>query len=120
MSPDGNAEYFATLQAEIAKMLSTDAVELAARSFVVIFAGAHLGREIASGKITKWLKQEFGKPRWTEANTHAYDAVSIELELIYERTRVAARRHSGPLILLPRGIQLLAAPDPITALREYL
>jgi hypothetical protein len=120
VSPDSHSEYATNLQAEIEKMLAADAVVLAAHCFVAIFPGVRLGEEIASGNIRRWLKQQFGNPRWTEVDTYAYDAVSVELELIYERARVAARRHSGPLVLLPRGVQLLAAPNPVAALRELL
>lgn len=101
------------------KLLSTDAVELAARSFVAAFTGVKLGQEIAAGKVRKWLKEEFGSPRWGESDT-ILTAVMVEIHLIFEQSRVAARRSSGPLILLPRGLRLLDAPDPVAALREFL
>ncbi|NEA31670.1 hypothetical protein [Streptomyces sp. SID13031] len=120
MSSDPHADYASNLQAEIQRMLATDIVVLAARSFVALFPGVYLGRDLGPGKIRKWLREEFGKPRWTETNTYAFDALTVEIELIYERARVAARKSGGQLILLPRGLQLLAAPDPVAALRELL
>lgn len=120
MSPDPHADYRANLEDEIARMLATDVVVLAAHCFVAIFPGVKLGREVASGQVRKWLRQEFGKPRWTDANTYAFNALMLELELIFERARIAARQHHGPLILLPRGLQLLDAKDPVAALRELL
>lgn len=120
MSINRKSEDRARLEDEIERMLATDAVELAANCFVAIFPGVQLGRELASGKIRKWLKQQFGNPRWTEANTYAFDAVTAELLLIFERARVAYRQISGTLLLLPRGVQLLDAPDPVAALRELL
>jgi hypothetical protein len=112
--------YALNVQAEIQRMLATDIVVLAAQSFVALFPGVELGRHLGSGKVLKWLRQEFGKPRWTEANTYAFDALTAEIELIYERARVASRESSGQLMVLPRGLQLIAAPDPVAALREYL
>ncbi|MEV6413479.1 hypothetical protein [Kribbella sp. NPDC051718] len=120
MSPDAHSEYALNLQAEIERMLAADIVVLAAQSFVALFPGLYLGKQLGSGKIRKWLRQEFGKPRWTEGNTYAFDALTSEIELIYERARLASRQPSGQLMLLPRGVQLLAAPDPVAALREYL
>jgi hypothetical protein len=101
------------------KLLSTDAVELAAHSFVAAFTGVKLGQEVASGKVAKWLKQEFGSPRWGESDT-TFSAVMVEIHLIFEQARVAGRQPAGPLILLPRGVRLLEAPDPVAALREFL
>lgn len=120
MSSDSHSEYALNLQAEIQRMLATDIVVLAAQSFVALFPGIYLGKHLGSGKVRKWLRQEFGKPRWTEGNTYAFDALTAEIELIYERARVASRDASGQLMLLPRGLQLLAAPDPVAALRELM
>lgn len=105
---------------DVEKLLSMDAVELAAHAFVAIFTGVKLGREAASGRVKKWLRQEFGKPRWTEVTDYTFEAVTLEIHLIFEQARVAVRRSNGPLTLLPRGVRLLDAPDPVAALREFL
>lgn len=105
---------------DVEKLLSMDAVELAAHAFVATFTGVKLGREAAAGKVRRWLRQEFGKPRFGEVIDSTFDAVSVEIHLIFEQARVAARRSNGPLILLPRGVRLLDAPDPVAALREFL
>jgi hypothetical protein len=107
------------LPAEIEKLLASDVVTLAAHAFVATFTGVKLGRQAASGKVLKSLKAQFGNPRWTDANYQIFEAVSVEIQLVFERTRVTARTPSGPL-LLPRGVRLLEAPDPVAALRELL
>jgi hypothetical protein len=109
-----------SLPAEVERLLDTDVVTLAAHAFVATFTGVKLGRNSASGKVLKSLKKQFGDPRWTDANYQIFEAVALEIQLVFERARVAARTTSGPLVLLPRGVGLLAAPDPVAALRELL
>ncbi|MFI5713535.1 hypothetical protein [Kribbella sp. NPDC051620] len=105
---------------DVDRLLGMDAVELAGVTFMVIFDGARLGQEVPFGKLRKCLTVEFGKATFADGGSFALDAVELEIALIYGQARVAARRSSGPLVLLPRGLQLLAAPDPVAALREYL
>jgi hypothetical protein len=104
----------------IEAMLDTDGIALAATTFVAVFTGIELGRDTASGRVHKHLRSTFGKPRWNAPDGHVYDAVALQTILLWERTGVAARCHSGVLKLLPRGFRLLQAPDPVTALRELL
>ena len=107
-------------EAPVEQLLAADPIDLAGRSFVAIFAHVELGQEVSRQKVMNWLVQEFGKWRWTPRSNRAYEAVIREIELIYEQARVASRRSSGTLVLLPRGVRLGDAPDPVTALRELL
>lgn len=107
-------------EAPIEQLLAADPIDLAARSFVAIFADIELGQDVARQKVMNWLVQEFGKWRWTPRSNRAYEAVIREIELIYEQARIASRRSNGPLLLLPRGVRLRDAPDPVAALRELL
>ncbi len=106
--------------AEIEKLLAADVVTLAAQAFVATFTGVQLGKNSASGKVLKSVRQQFGNPRWTDANYHVFEAVSLEIQLVFEQARVAVRLSSGQLKLLPRGARLLNAADPASALRELL
>jgi hypothetical protein len=107
-------------EAAVEKLLAADVVTLAAHAFVAIFTGVKLGCPAGSGKLRRWLVVEFGKPQRTEDATFTFDAVTDEIKLIFERARVASRQSTGQLMLLPRGVQLLDAPDPVAALREFL
>ncbi|WP_405055725.1 hypothetical protein OG474_23620 [Kribbella sp. NBC_01505] len=103
------------------RLLAADPVELAAKSFVVIYTWGQLGATIPRQKIMNWLVQEFGKPRWNDrVALDSYNAVLFELVLIYEQARIAIRRTDGSVTLLPRGVRLRGAPDPVSALRELL
>lgn len=106
--------------ADIELMLDADPVQLAGSIFGSVFEGVRLGRETASGKVRKQLRVRFGNPRWSDPDSEVYDAVALQTILLWERALVASRIHSGPLLLLPRGIRLLSAPDPVAALREFL
>jgi hypothetical protein len=109
-----------SLPAEVERLLDTDVVTLAGHAFVATFTGVKLGRNSASGKVLKSLKKQFGDPRWTDANYQIFEAVALEIQLVFEQARVAARMTTGQLKLLPRGARLLNAPDPVAALRELL
>ncbi|GAA1530457.1 hypothetical protein [Kribbella lupini] len=101
-------------------MLDADIVTVAAEAFAPTFTGVGLAGETASGKVAKHLRRQFGSPRWSDPNGPVYDAVALQTILLWERACVAGRVHSGQLKLLPRGVALQAAPDPTTALREFL
>jgi hypothetical protein len=105
---------------DIETMLDADPVVLGGSIFGAVFAGVKLGHETASGKVRKQLRTRFGNPRWSDPDSQVYDAVALQTILLWERALVASRIHSGPLVLLPRGVRLLAAPDPVAALREFL
>jgi hypothetical protein len=104
---------------DVEKLLAADAVEIAAHAFVATFEGTKLGRQAASMRVHKAVRKQFGFS-WNDPNDHITKAVALEAELLFEQARVAYRTTSGPLILLPRGIRLLEAPDPVAALREFL
>ncbi|TDD58930.1 hypothetical protein E1263_17255 [Kribbella antibiotica] len=109
------------MSGEVERLLAADPVEMAAKSFVAIVTWSQLGDSFTRQQIMKWLTQEFGKPRWNDQLAlKAYNAVIFELELIYEQARIAARRSDGSVTILPRGVRLRDAPDPVTALRELL
>ncbi|MEV8374858.1 hypothetical protein AB0P21_19125 [Kribbella sp. NPDC056861] len=120
MSSDQHKQDQVNPEAAVEKLLTADVVTLAAHAFVATFTGVKLGHTVGSGRVRRWLVLEFGKPSWTEEATYAFDAVTDEIKLIFERARVASRQSSGQLMLLPRGVQLLDAPDPVEALREFL
>jgi hypothetical protein len=101
-------------------MLDADIVTVAAEAFVPTFTGVELARSAMSAKVTKHLRRQFGNPRWNDPNGLVYEAVTLQVVLLWERAGVAGRAHTGYLMLLPRGVALLAAPNPITALREFL
>lgn len=101
-------------------MLDADIITVAAEAFAPTFTGVKLGREAISTKVTKHLRRQFGNPRWTDPDGPAYDAVALQVILLWERAGVAGRGHTAQLMLLPRGLALLEAPDPVTALREFL
>lgn len=105
---------------DIEAMLDADPVELGGSIFAAVFAGAALGSETASGKVRKQLRTRFGNLRWTDPGGGEYEAVALQTILLWERALVAGRTSTGTLRLLPRGARLLAAPDPVAGLREYL
>ncbi len=47
-------------------------------------------------------------------------SMAADIERLYERARVASSNNTGQLVLLPRGVRLQTAADPIAALRELL
>ncbi|MDR7385632.1 hypothetical protein [Promicromonospora iranensis] len=99
-------------------LLRADSVALAASTFVRVFAGVGLGREQARYQVGKELHRQFGKPH--SDDHYAYEAIVLQLVLVWEQARVAARAHSGVLILLPDGVRLLAATDATDELRALL
>ncbi|WP_326594939.1 hypothetical protein [Streptomyces sp. NBC_01803] len=105
--------------AGVEALLGEKIVPLAAATFVATFAGVGLGRERARNRVDKELHRRFGKPRGSDAH-HAYQAVILQIVLIWERAGVAARAHSGVLILLPDGARLLDATDVADKLRALL
>ncbi|HWD78520.1 MAG TPA: hypothetical protein VG497_06560 [Kribbella sp.] len=106
--------------ADIESMLDADPTAVAATAFGAVFVGVELGKETASGRVRKHLRATYGSPRWSDPDGNVYDAVALQTILLWERAAVAGRAYSGQLVLLPRGVRLLAAPDPITALAELL
>ena len=106
--------------ADIEEMLDADPVQLAGSIFGAVFAGVATGAETAYGQVRKQLRARFGNPRWSDPDSHVYDAVALQTLLVWQRALVAARAHGGTLVLLPRGTRLLTAPDPVAALREFL
>ncbi|TCC20646.1 hypothetical protein [Kribbella sindirgiensis] len=105
---------------DIGQMLDADPFELAGSIFGAVFAGVAIGDQTAYGRVRKQLRARFGNPRWSDPHSGVYDAVALQTTLVWERALVATRAHSGVLVLLPRGTRLLAAPDPVAALREFL
>lgn len=106
--------------ADVEGLLGEEIVALAASTFVVVFAGVGLGREQARNRVDKELYRRFGKPRGGDAH-HAYQAVILQIVLLWERAGVAARAvASGQLVLLPGGARLLNATDAARELRTLL
>ncbi|HUQ60295.1 hypothetical protein [Lentzea sp.] len=62
--------------------------------------------------LDKEINRRFGKPKGSDAY-HAHQAVIVQIVLIWERSLLAARTHSGPLQLLPDGARALTAADPL-------
>jgi hypothetical protein len=100
-------------------LLGAEILPLAASTFVATFTGVGLGRERARNVLDKEIYRRFGKPRGSDAH-HAYQAVILQIVLIWEQARLAARTSVGPLTLLPDGARLLAATDPLGELRALL
>lgn len=100
-------------------LLSAEIVPLAADVFAAVFTGVGLGREQARYEVDKELHRRFGKPRGRDEH-YAYKAVVMQIMLIWERALVAARAHSGVLILLPDGARLLDTRDVAGGLRALL
>jgi hypothetical protein len=100
-------------------LLSEEIVALAASTFAVVFTDVGLGRGQARNRVDKELHRRFGKPRTSDAR-HAYQAVILQIVLIWERAGIAARTSSGPLVLLPDGARLLDATDAAHELRALL
>jgi hypothetical protein len=97
-------------------LLGEEILPLAASTFVVTFTDVGLGREQARNRLDKEIHRRFGKPRGSDA----YQAVILQIVLIWERAQIAARSHSGVLILLPNGARLLEATDVASELRTLL
>jgi hypothetical protein len=100
-------------------LLGEAILPLAASTFVVTFAGVRLGREQARNVLDKEIYRRFGKPRGSDAH-YAYQAVILQIVLIWEQARLAARTSVGPVRLLPDGARLLGAADPLGELRALL
>lgn len=105
--------------AGVETLLGEEIVSLAASTFVTVFTGVGLGREQARNRVDKELHRRFGKPRGSDGR-HAYEAVVLQIVLIWEQARVAARSTTGPLILLPDGARLLNSTNPADDLRALL
>ncbi|MFJ2900624.1 hypothetical protein ACIO87_37925 [Streptomyces sp. NPDC087218] len=101
-------------------LLGEEIIALAASAFTVVFTGVGLGREQARNLLDKELYGRFGKPRGNDAY-HAYQAVILQIVLVWERAGIAARAAaSGRLVLLPDGARLLNATDAARELRKLL
>jgi hypothetical protein len=100
-------------------LLGEEILPLAASTFVVTFTDVGLGRDQARNRLDKEIHRRFGKPRGSDAY-HAYQAVILQIVLIWERAQIAARSHAGFLILLPNGVRLLEATDVASELRTLL
>ncbi|SFY44423.1 hypothetical protein OH786_34715 (plasmid) [Streptomyces atratus] len=100
-------------------LLGEEILPLAARTFVMTFTGVGLGRWQARNVVDKEIYRQFGKPGRGDAH-HAYQAVILQIVLIWEQARVAARASTGGLILLPDGVRLLGAADAVDELRALL
>lgn len=100
-------------------LLGEEIVPLAAGTFVVTFAGVGLGRQRARNVLDKEIYRRFGKSRGSDAY-YAYQAVIVQIVLIWEQARISARASTGGLTLLPDGARLLAATDTADELRALL
>lgn len=100
-------------------LLGEEIVPLAADIFVATFTGVGLGRERFQGRADKELRRRFGKPRDSDAS-HAYQAVVLQIVLIWEQALIAARSHPGVLTLLPDGARLLDSKDAAAGLKALL
>jgi hypothetical protein len=100
-------------------LLREDTVPLAASTFVEVFSSVGLGREQARHEVDKELRRRFGKPHSSDDH-YAYEAVALQLVLVWEQARIAARAHAGALVLLPDGVRLLAASNAVDKLRALL
>ncbi|WP_326796440.1 hypothetical protein OG946_13975 [Streptomyces sp. NBC_01808] len=105
--------------AGVEALLGEEILPLAASTFVGTFTGVGLGRERARNVVDKEIHHRFGKPRGGDAH-YAYKAVILQIVLIWEQARIAARTASGPLVLLPDGARLLNATDAVDELRALL
>ena len=108
-----------TSDSGVEALLGEEIVSLAASTFVTAFAGIGLGREQARSQIDKELHRRFGKPL-RSGDHYAYQAVILQIVLVWEQARIAARAHSGVLILLPDGVRLLGATSAVDELRALL
>ncbi|MFI6337754.1 hypothetical protein [Streptomyces sp. NPDC050535] len=100
-------------------LLGEEILPLAVGTFVVTFTGVGLGRDRARNVLDKEIYRRFGKPRGSDAH-HAYKAVILQIVLIWEQARIAARASTGGLTLLPDGARLLDATDAVDGLRALL
>ncbi|MDX3230860.1 hypothetical protein [Streptomyces sp. ME19-01-6] len=108
------------METDVEALLGEEIVALAASTFTVVFTGVGLGREQARNRVDKELYRRYGKPRGSDAH-HAYQAVILQIVLVWERAGVAARAvASGQLVLLPNGARLLDATDAARELRALL
>ncbi|MEV0894042.1 hypothetical protein [Promicromonospora sp. MEB111] len=105
--------------AGVEALLGEDTVSLAASTFVTVFTGVGLGHEQTRHEVDKDLRRRFGKPRSSDDH-YAYEAVVLQLVLVWEQARIAARAHSGALVLLPDGARLLATSNAADTLRALL
>jgi hypothetical protein len=108
-----------TTDSGVEALLGEEIVSLAASTFVATFTGIGLGREEALSQIDKELHRRFGKPR-RSGDHYAYQAVVLQIVLVWEQARIAARAHPGVLIVLPDGVRLLGATDAADELRALL
>ena len=108
-----------TTDSGVEALLSEEIVSLAASTFVAAFTGIGLGHEQAQSRIDNELNRRFGKPRRT-GDHYAYQAVILQIVLVWEQARIAARAHPGVLIALPDGVRLLGAADAADELRALL
>lgn len=108
-----------TTDSGVEALLGEEIVALAASTFVAAFTGIGLGREQARSRIDKELHRRFGKPR-RSGDHYAYQAVILQIVLVWEQARIAARAHPGVLVLLPDGARLLGATDAADELRALL
>lgn len=108
-----------TTDSGIEALLDEEIVSLAASTFVAAFTGTGLGREQALSQIDKELHRRFGKPR-RSGDHYVYQAVILQIVLVWEQARIAARAHPGALVLLPDGVRLLDATDAADELRALL
>lgn len=115
-------------------LYQTDAVDLAARAFRRVFAGATMAdpmREL--DKVDRAIAKLGGVDVYSglfgTAKTelwHQVQPYTLEVVLVWEQARVAARRTTAGqygvayVYLLRRGEQLLQATDPVSALQGYL
>jgi hypothetical protein len=105
--------------AAVEALLGEEIVPLAADIFVSTFTGVGLGRERFGTRVDKELRRRFGKPRDSDGH-HAFQAVAMQILLLWERALIAARTHAGVLILLPDGVRLLDTRDVAAGLRSLL
>lgn len=108
-----------TTDSGVEALLAEEIVALAASTFVAAFTGIGLGHEQNRSRIDNELHRRFGKPR-RSGDHYAYQAVILQIVLVWEQARVAARGHSGALVLLPDGVRLLGATDAADELRALL
>lgn len=100
-------------------LLGEEILPLAADTFVVTFTEVELGRQRARNVLDKEIYRRFGKPRGSDAY-YAYQAVTLQIVLVWEQARLSARASTGGLILLPDGARLLDATDATDELRALL
>ncbi|MEV5493530.1 hypothetical protein AB0L47_37140 [Streptomyces bobili] len=95
-------------------LLGEEIVPLAAGTFVVTFAGVGLGRQRARNVLDKEIYRRFGKPRGSDAY-YAYQAVIVQIVLIWEQARISARTSTGGLTLLCDMTSSPSATRPLSS-----